>query len=109
MRLGLLLAVAALATPAQAAFMTGQQLLDACQSSAPVDRTICASYVVGATDTSAALQRFTSLPRQACLATGTGSNALINAVLSHAARAPQDARGTGADLVYTALATFYPC
>ena len=101
--------LAATAAPAQAAFMTGQQLLRACRSGAPVDHTICASYVVGAADTLAALHRFTTLPRQACLATGVGSTALINAVLSHAARAPKDATGTGADLVYTALATFYPC
>ena len=60
-------------------------------------------------DAMVSLQGFTTLPHRACFAPQVTSNELINAVVSHAAQRPQDAGGSGADLVYTALATFFPC
>ena len=101
--------VALAAGRAEAAFLSGDRLLTACKSGNAADHALCSAYLVGAADTLATIQRFTSLRRQACLPPGVTSNALINALLAHAAQSPGDAKGTGADLVYTALATSFPC
>ena len=94
---------------AEAAFLGGKQLLELCRSSDKQDHAICSAYIVGTADAMVSLQGFTTLPRRACFAPQVTSNELINAVVSHAAQRPQDAGGSGADLVYTALATFFPC
>jgi hypothetical protein len=94
---------------AEAAFLSGEQLLQLCHSSAAQDHAICSAYIVGVADALVAVEGASSLPRRACFAQTVTSNALIASVMAHAAQRPEDARGTGADLVYTALATFYPC
>jgi hypothetical protein len=94
---------------AEAAFLTGEQLLQLCHSSTAQDHAICSAYIVGVADALVSVEGASTLPRRACFAPTVTSNALIASVMAHAAQRPQDARGTGSDLVYTALVTFYPC
>jgi hypothetical protein len=94
---------------AEAAFLTGDRLLELCASSDAQDHAICSAYIVGTADAMVGMQGFTTLKSRVCFAPQVTSNALINAVIAHARQRPEDAHGSGADLVYTALATFYPC
>jgi Rap1a immunity proteins len=103
------LALLASAGAAQADFLSGSQLLAFCRSDQPTEHNLCTTYVVGATDLLTDLQPLMTSGRKACLPTGVTSAALVNAVLAHAAAAPQDADSSGAALVYTSVASVFAC
>lgn len=48
--LSVLAAIALLAAPARAEWMSGEQLEEACSARTPVDRAMCLSYVIGVLD-----------------------------------------------------------
>lgn len=51
-----------LATPANAEWMSGEQLQDTCSAKAPVDRAMCLSYVIGVLDGFRAAERPPKVP-----------------------------------------------
>jgi len=98
-----------LTAPARADFLTGQQLLTFCHSTSDMQKTICSAYTVGAADMLTDLGSMLSHVVPACVPHGTSSVALVRAIEARAAAHPEETKHSASALVYTALASTWPC
>ncbi|TWH88484.1 hypothetical protein IQ25_00606 [Novosphingobium taihuense] len=97
-----LLAFGLLATPARAEWMSGEQLQDTCSTTAPVDRAMCLSYVIGVLDGFRSLDRAPKVPES------VSAGEVRSVVASYLADHPEARSLEGRMVVKAAVADAWP-
>jgi hypothetical protein len=90
------------ATPARAEWMNGSQLSDTCTSTAPVDRGMCLSYVMGVLD------GYRALPQPPVTPDDTSAGKVRDVVVAYMADHPEILEKQGRTVVKVAIADAWP-
>ncbi|MCY1672718.1 Rap1a/Tai family immunity protein [Novosphingobium sp. SL115] len=90
------------ATPAHAEWMNGSQLNDTCTSTAPVDRAMCLSYVMGVLD------GYRALPQPPVTPDDISAGKVRDVVVAYMTDHPEILEKQGRTVVKTAIADAWP-
>lgn len=100
--IGMAAALGLSATAARAEWMSGNQLRDACSTSAPVDRAMCLSYVIGVLDGLRYLDQPPKVPEDAT------AGQVRDVVVKYLADHPETRNQQGRALVRAAIVNAWP-
>ena len=100
---------AALVSPAQGGFFTGEQLLEKCASDEVTHQLACVFYLAGALDASATHHQWGDIEQQFCVGPGINIVNLRQVFAIYAANHPEDLQYPATGTALNAFIDAFPC